>query len=139
VTDTSLCCEPIINLWGAYWPAWVPCLVCGILLTLVSRLIFSWTRIEPHLDPALRFIRLELAPSRQRWIAALGIAGLALIGVLATVTFRIPYPVLVFAGILLLTVPPPHRPFHQAAEVTGAAFLGAGFAILLTVTTYDKP
>ena len=40
MTDTSLCCAPIINLWGAYWPAWVPCLVCGILLTLVSRFIF---------------------------------------------------------------------------------------------------
>jgi hypothetical protein len=53
VTDTSLCCEPIINLWGAYWPAWVPCLVCGILLTLVSRLVFSWTRLEPHLGPLL--------------------------------------------------------------------------------------
>ena len=93
----------------------------------------------PPEDPALRFIRLELAPSRERWIATLGFTGLALIGVLATVTFRIPYPVLVFAGILLLTVPPAHRPFHQAAEVTGAAFFGAGFAILLAVTTYDQP
>jgi hypothetical protein len=93
----------------------------------------------PPEDPALRFIRVELAPSRQRWIAALGFTGLALIGVLATVTFRIPYPVLVFAGILLLTVPLTHRPFRQAAEVTGAAFLGAGFAILLAVTTYDQP
>ena len=53
VTDTSLCCAPIINLWGAYWPAWVPCLVSGIILTLVSRLIFSWTRVEPHLGPLL--------------------------------------------------------------------------------------
>jgi hypothetical protein len=52
VTDTSLCCAPIINLWGeAFWPAWVLCLVCGILLTLVSRLILSWTRLEPHLGP----------------------------------------------------------------------------------------
>jgi hypothetical protein len=93
----------------------------------------------PPEERALRFIRLELAPSPQRWIAALGFTGLALIGVLATVTFRIPYPVLVFAGILLLTVPPTHRPFRQAAEVTGAAFLGAGFAILLAVTTYDQP
>ena len=93
----------------------------------------------PPEDPALRFIRLELAPSGQRWIAALGFAGLALIGVLATATFRIPYPVLVFAGIPLLTVPPPYRPFHQAAEVTGAALLGAGFAILLAVTSYDQP
>jgi hypothetical protein len=51
VTDTSLCCAPIINLWGSYWPAWVPCLVSGILLALVSRLIFSWTRLEPYLGP----------------------------------------------------------------------------------------
>jgi hypothetical protein len=93
----------------------------------------------PPEDPALRFIRLELAPSRERWTATLGFTGLALIGVLATVTFRIPYPVVVFAGILLLTAPPAHRPFHQAAEVTGAAFLGAGSAILLAVTTYDQP
>jgi hypothetical protein len=95
--------------------------------------------VVPAEDPALRFIRLELAPSPQRWIATLGFTGLALIGVLATVTFRIPYPVLVFAGILLLTVPPAHRPFYQAVEVTGAAFLGAAFAILLAVTTYDQP
>jgi hypothetical protein len=93
----------------------------------------------PSEDPALRFIRLELAPSRERWIATLGFSGLALIGVFATVTFRIPYPVLVFAGILLLTVPPGHRPIRQAVETTGAAILGAGFAILLAITTYDQP
>jgi len=93
----------------------------------------------PPEDPALRFIRLELAPSPQRWLATLEFSGLALIGVFATVTFRIPYPVLVFAGILLLTVPPAHRPLHQAVVTTAAAFLGAGFAILLAVTTYDQP
>jgi hypothetical protein len=93
----------------------------------------------PPEDPALRFIRLELAPSPERWIATLGFTGLALIGVIATVTFRIPYPVLVFAGILLLTVPPAHSPFRQAVETTVAAFLGAGVAILLAVTAYDQP
>jgi hypothetical protein len=93
----------------------------------------------PSDDPALRFIRLELAPSRERWIAALGFAGLAAIGVLATVTFRLPFPVLVFAGILLLTVPPPRRSVRQAVETTGAAALGAGVAILLAVTSYDQP
>jgi len=90
-------------------------------------------------DPALRFILLELAPSRERWIATLGFSGLALVGVVATVTFRIPYPVLVFAGILLLTVPPPYRPFHQAVGATGAAVFGAGFAIFLAATAYDQP
>ena len=48
MTDTSLCCAPIINLWGAYWPAWVLCLVSGILLSLVSRFILSWTRLVPE-------------------------------------------------------------------------------------------
>jgi hypothetical protein len=93
----------------------------------------------PPEDPAIRFIRLELAPSRERWIATLGFSGLALIGVFATVTFRIPYPVLVFAGIPLLTVPPAHRPIRQAVETTRAAILGAGLAILLAITTYDQP
>ena len=51
MADTSLCCDPMINLWGAYWPAWVPCLVCGILLALASRFIFSWARLERHLGP----------------------------------------------------------------------------------------
>ena len=41
----------MVNLWGAYWPAWVLCLVSGILLALLSRFIFSWTRLEPHLGP----------------------------------------------------------------------------------------
>ena len=45
-------------------------------------------------DPALRFIRRELAP--ERWIATLACTGPAVIGVIAAVTFRIPYPVLFF-------------------------------------------
>ena len=69
VTDTSLCCAPVINLWGAYWPAWVPCLVCGILLTLVSRLIFSWTRLEPHLGPLfLVYPMLIIAYACSLWL-----------------------------------------------------------------------
>jgi hypothetical protein len=90
-------------------------------------------------DPALRFIRLELAPSQERGIAALAFAGLAVIGVLATVTFRVPYPVIVFAGILLLTVPPAQQPVNQALETTAAGLLGAAFAILLAITTFDQP
>ena len=102
----------------------------------------SATRTEvaaPAEDPALRFIRRELAASRERWIGTLTSTGMAVIGVLATVTFRIPYPVLVFAGIQLLTVPPAPRPFRQAVEATGAALLGAAFAVLLAITAYDQP
>jgi hypothetical protein len=93
----------------------------------------------PPKDPALRFISLELAASRERWIGTLTSTALAVIGVIAAVTFRIPYPVLVFAGILLLTVPPAQRPFRQAADANGAALLGAAFAVLLAITAYDQP
>jgi hypothetical protein len=51
MTETSFCCGPVINLWGAYWPAWVPCLVGGILLALISRKVLSWVRLELHLGP----------------------------------------------------------------------------------------
>ena len=90
-------------------------------------------------DPTLHFIRSKLAPSAERWVGALTFTGLAVIGVLATVTFRIPYPVIVFTGILLLTVPPAREPVHQAIETTGAGMLGGGFAILLAITTFDQP
>jgi hypothetical protein len=90
-------------------------------------------------DPALRFIRRELAPSPRRWTAALAFTGLAMLGVLASVTFRIPYPVLVFAGILLLTLAPAPRPLRQAVEASGATLLGASFAVLLATTTYEQP
>ena len=93
----------------------------------------------PSEDPPLLFIRLRAGALAAALGRTLAFTGLAMIGVIATVTFRIPYPVLVFAGILLLTVPPAHRPFHQAIEATGAALLGAGLAILLAITTYDQP
>jgi hypothetical protein len=90
-------------------------------------------------DPVLGFIRRELAASPERWIGSLTFAGLALLGVIATVTFLLPSPVLVFAGILMLSVPRPRHPFGQAVAVTGASGVGAGAAILLAVTAYDQP
>jgi hypothetical protein len=80
-----------------------------------------------------------LAPSHERWVATLAFTGLTVIGVLTTFTFRIPYPIIVFAGILMLTVPPAHDPVHQALETTWAGLLGGAFAILLLITTFDQP
>jgi multidrug resistance protein MdtO len=90
-------------------------------------------------DPTLAFIKRELAPSPDRWTGSLVFAGLAMLGVLATVTFRIPFPVLVFVGILLLSTPHPEQPIRQAIGVSAAAIVGGGIAILIAVTTYDQP
>jgi len=34
---------------------------------------------------------------------------------------------------------PVQRPFRQAVDVTGAAPLGAGFRVLLAITSYERP
>jgi hypothetical protein len=96
-------------------------------------------RAPAAVDPTLTFIKRELAPSPDRWTGSLVFAGLAMLGVLATVTFRLPYPVLVFAGILLLSTPHPEHPIRQAVAVSAAAIVGGGGAILIAVTTYDQP
>lgn len=96
-------------------------------------------RAPATLDPTLTFIKRELAPSPERWAESLIFSGLAMLGVFATVTFHIPFPVLVFAGILLLGTAHPEHPIRQAVGVSAAAVVGAGVAILIAVTTYDQP
>jgi hypothetical protein len=67
--DASFCCGPIINLWGAYWPAWVLCLVGGILLALMSHFVFSWVKLESLLGPlVLVYPLLVVAYSCGLWL-----------------------------------------------------------------------
>ena len=46
-------CDPALNVWGAYFPAWVVCLFGGVVVTAVLRSAFSRLRLEPHLGPLL--------------------------------------------------------------------------------------
>ena len=67
--DATFCCSPIINLWGAYWPVWVLCLLGGILLALMSRFVFSWVRVESLLGPlVLVYPMLVVAYSCGLWL-----------------------------------------------------------------------
>jgi hypothetical protein len=67
--DAIFCCSPIINLWGAYWPAWVLCLLGAILLALMSRFVFSWVRVESLLGPlVLVYPMLVVAYSCGLWL-----------------------------------------------------------------------
>ena len=55
-------CDPVINFYGSYFPAWVVCLAAGIFLTALLRLVFAATGLERHLGslvliyPALAFL-----------------------------------------------------------------------------------
>ena len=46
-------CDPALNVWGAYFPAWVACLFGGVVVTAVLRSAFARLRLEPHLGPLL--------------------------------------------------------------------------------------
>jgi hypothetical protein len=44
-------CDPVVNVAGANFPAWLFCAIVGILIAAVLRSVFAWTRLEPHLGP----------------------------------------------------------------------------------------
>lgn len=43
--------SPTIDIFGSYFPAWMVCIVSGIALTLVARLLFTASGIHAHLFP----------------------------------------------------------------------------------------
>ena len=44
-------CDPVVDIAGADFPAWLICAIAGIALAAVVRTLFAATRIEPHLGP----------------------------------------------------------------------------------------
>jgi hypothetical protein len=44
-------CDPVVNIAGANFPAWLICAIAGIALATVARAMFAAARIEPHLGP----------------------------------------------------------------------------------------
>jgi hypothetical protein len=55
-------CDPVINFYGSYFPAWVVCVAAGIFLTALLHWIFAAIGLERHLGslilvyPALAFL-----------------------------------------------------------------------------------
>jgi len=46
-------CDPIVNVQGSFFPAWIICMAVGGLLTGVLRQLFVLLRLEPNLGPLL--------------------------------------------------------------------------------------
>jgi hypothetical protein len=44
--------SPSIDLLGSYFPAWLLCIVVGVVLTIVARLLFIAWKLDTHLLPA---------------------------------------------------------------------------------------
>lgn len=44
-------CDPVVDIAGADFPAWLICVIAGVALAAVTRTVFAALRIEPHLGP----------------------------------------------------------------------------------------
>jgi hypothetical protein len=44
-------CDPLIDVAGAFFPAWILCIVIAIAATVLLRLLFARVGIEPALGP----------------------------------------------------------------------------------------
>lgn len=63
-------CDPVFDLEGAFFPAWMLCLLAGIVLTALLRPLLARIGLEPHLGPpALIYSCLALLISFAAWLA----------------------------------------------------------------------
>jgi hypothetical protein len=46
-------CDPVVNVAGANFPAWLLCAIVGATLAAAFRPVFTATGIEPYLGPLL--------------------------------------------------------------------------------------
>ena len=44
-------CDPVVDIAGADFPAWLICVIAGVALAAALRPLFVATGIEPHLGP----------------------------------------------------------------------------------------
>ncbi len=44
--------SPTLDILGSYFPAWMACIILGLILTIVTRQILIGLRLNAHLRPA---------------------------------------------------------------------------------------
>ena len=50
----SLCgCDPLVDVAGAFFPAWMLCILIGIAATVLVRQVLARTNLEPVIGPLL--------------------------------------------------------------------------------------
>ena len=46
-------CDPVLNIFGSFFPAWVICILVGLGLAIALRPLLVWAQLESHLGPLL--------------------------------------------------------------------------------------
>jgi hypothetical protein len=61
--------SPTVDVLGSYFPAWLICIVAGLLLTIATRQIFILLKLAGHLRPApLVYLCLMLCFTLAVWL-----------------------------------------------------------------------
>ena len=50
---TLAACDPVVNIAGANFPAWLLCAIVGTLLAATFRPVFAASGLEPYIGPRL--------------------------------------------------------------------------------------
>jgi hypothetical protein len=53
LSTAAAACDPVVNIAGANFPAWLLCALMGAMLAAGLRPLLAATRIEPYLGPLL--------------------------------------------------------------------------------------
>ena len=46
-------CDPVVNVYGSYFPGWLLALLGGVCAAIAARVLFAATRLERHLGPLI--------------------------------------------------------------------------------------
>lgn len=49
----AVACDPVVDIEGSFFPAWIVCIAIGIALTVFAHRLFVATRVHAHLGPPL--------------------------------------------------------------------------------------
>jgi hypothetical protein len=62
--------SPTVDVLGSYFPAWIICIVAGLLLTVMARQIFIGLKLDGYLRPApLFYLSLMICFTLAIWLA----------------------------------------------------------------------
>ncbi|HZO39267.1 MAG TPA: YtcA family lipoprotein [Methylomirabilota bacterium] len=53
VVVCATACDPVVNVAGSFFPAWMVSMLVGVALTVAVRLVFVVAGLEPHLGPPI--------------------------------------------------------------------------------------
>ncbi|WP_347986583.1 YtcA family lipoprotein [Methylomonas sp. AM2-LC] len=56
LTPFLAACDPLLSIEGSFWPAWIICILAGLLVCMMLMWLFVRQRLAPYLGPPLLIV-----------------------------------------------------------------------------------